>query len=458
MNAPPEAVQAPTHSPQAEASVLGGMLVSPEMIPVAAAVVQAEDFHGEANRRLFSAIVSLWEREVAIDPVTVGQRLIDTNDLDAVGGWPYLNELMDAVPTGANIEYHAGIVREKAGRRRLIRAAAEIMEAAKGATDQTADELQAEAERMLTAVTPRTAGDGLVLVKDLLPAELARLESLEDQPDKPLGLVTGLAAVDEKLGVMEPGDFIVVAARPSMGKTAYAISNVAADVAIRQRRTTAIFSVETTRERVVTRLLAAEGRLNMAKMKRMRRIEDHEYGQIAQASSSLHPAPLLIDHTPGLTTDQMRVKLRKLERERGEIGLVVVDYIQLMTYPKAQNRREEVTRISQGLRRVAQEFGCVVLALSQLSRAVEARPDKKPMMSDLKESGDIEQDADVIMLLYRPEYYFGPTMDVRRGKEVQSINVEGKAEIILGKVRDGATGTAYCYFEKEFTRFSDTLR
>lgn len=458
MIAPSDGTLVPQHAPQAEASVLGGMLVSPEMIPAATAVVQAEDFYGEANRRLFAAIVALAERGIAIDPVTVTQRLQDSGDLDAVGGWAYVTDLMDTVPTGANIEHHAGIVRDKASRRRLLQAAAAIMDAVHVGHNQSADELQAEAERLLTAVTPKTSGDGLVSVKDLLPAEMARLESLEEEPDTPLGLVTGLRAVDDKLGVMEPGDFIVVAARPSMGKTAFAVSNIAADVAIRQRKVTAIFSVETPKARVVTRLMGSEGRLNMAKMKRMRRIEDQEYPRIAQASSFLNTAPLHIDHTPGLTVDQMRVKLRKLVRERGEVSLVVVDYIQLMTHPKAKDRREEVTRISQGLRRIAQEFGCVVVALSQLSRAVELRQDKKPLMSDLKESGDIEQDADVIMLLYRPEYYFGTTMEIGRGKDKRTVDVAGKAEILLGKVRDGATGSAVCLFEAEYTRFTEWNR
>jgi replicative DNA helicase len=450
-----ETTQAPPFSIQAEMSVVGGMLASPEMIPVAVGVVQAEDFYGEAHRRLFRLIVGLWEQQAPIDTVTVGQRLIDAGSLDAVGGWPYMNELVESVPTGANIEYHAKIVRDKAARRRLIAAGTAIVQSVRDARDESADELQAEAERMLTAVTPKTAGEGLVWVKSLLPAELERLEKLQDEPDKPLGLYTGLTGVDEKLGPMEPGSFVVVAARPAMGKSSYAISNIAADVAIRQRRATAVFSVETPKAQVVTRLMGSEGRVNMTKAKRMRRIEDHEYPRISQASSFLNTAPLFIDHTPGLTVDQMRVKLRKLERERGEVGLVVVDYIQLMSHPKAKDLREEVTKVSQGLKRVAQEFACVVVALSQLSRGVESRPDKKPMMSDLKESGAIEQDADVIMLLYRPEYYFGPTMTVGRGKEAKEINVQGKASVILGKVRDGATGEVACRFEAEFTKFSD---
>jgi len=440
---------------EAEMSVVGGMFVESEMIPVALDLVSEKDFHRDQNRRVFKALVALYDRNVAVDSTTLVEQLRQAGDLDAVGGVLYLAELLDAVPSASNIEYHCRIVAKYAARRRLIDASQQIKQFAVSGGDDSAEQMQATAEQLIASAAPRVVDGGLISLRDLLPGELARWESLEKDRTIPIGIRTGLRAVDDKLGPMEAGDLVIVAARPSMGKSAWGINNIAADAAIRQGKLTAVFSVETPRNRLVSRLIASEGRVNMAAAKMRRGFNEDEYPRLAQAAGILNIDRLLIDHTPGLTVDQARVRARKLIQARGPIGLAVFDYLQMMVHPRAKDTRDEVAKIGAGLKRFAQEFECVVVALSQLSRAVEARPDKRPMLSDLRESGTLEQDADVIMLLYRPEYYFGSTMEVRRGKEKQTVNIEGKAEIILGKVRDGATGTAACLFEKEYTYFMD---
>lgn len=446
----------PPHSAEAEMSVLGGILIDDSAVSLVLEFVQEEDFFRDAHRRLFRAMVSLWEQGKAIDPVTLSDQLRAADDYEPAGGVTYIGQLLDAVPTSANIEYHARIVARHAARRKLAAAAEQIGNLAREAKQESPEALVAEAERIVADVSPPIAGEGLVWARKLILPELDRIEKYTSEGAAEIGLRTGVQALDDRLGAgFEPGDFVLVAARPSMGKSALGVCNIAADVAIRQSKAVALFSVETPRSRVVNRLIGSEGRINMAALKANRRIEDHQYQRMAQATAKINQAKLFIDHTPGLTVDQMRVRLRKLEREVGHVALVVVDYLQLMSEPKAQRRYDEVSSISRGLKRIAAEFGCVVVALSQLSRAVEMRPDKRPMMSDLRESGTLEQDADVVVLIYRPEYYFGDEMTVNRGKEKRTIDVRGKAELILGKVRDGQTGSAFCRFEAPYTHFVD---
>lgn len=316
----------------------------------------------------------------------------------------------------------------------------------------------AEAERLIAGSVSVTGDDeGFESAASLLNGEMLRLEAI-DKPDAEVGVRTGLATVDDMLGGMENGDLVIVAGRPSMGKSAFGVCNIAADAAVRQGLNVAIFSLETKKDRVLTRILGSEAHVNMAAAKKRRRLLDEDYPRIAQGTGLLRTSSLHIDYTPGLTLAQMRVKLRKLVRKVGKIGLVVVDYLQLMTHPKSKHRLDEVNAIASGLKRIAQEFDCPMVALSQLSRRCEERPDKRPMMSDLRESGNLEQDADIIMLLYRAEYYFGPQITVKEGKENRKVTVEGKGEIILAKVRDGQTGTAVVGWEKEHTHFRDINR
>lgn len=450
--------EAPAEKPaavlNAEASVIGGLFIASEMLPAVMAIIDAGDFFADRNARIFRAIVSLIEAGEIVDAVTLPARLHERGDFERVGGTKYLSHIMDAVPTASNIEYHARVVAKHSARRRL-RAAAEAIQALASSGDMDADELRAEAERLIAEASPGRAGGGLTPIADLLPDFLRHLEEMTDPHAPEAGVRTGIRSVDDRLGPMNPGQLILVAGRPSMGKTAFGVGNVAMHAALEQGKRVAIFSVETDPAGMMSRIMAAEGSVNMTRARKRRAFGDDEYPRMAHAAGRLRAAPVFLDHTPGLTVDQMRARLRKAEAQSGAMDLIVVDYLQLMSHPRAKSRYEEVSNIGMGLKRIASEFGAAVLALAQLSRAVEQRPDKRPLMSDLRESGTLEQDADAILLLYRPEYYHGATMTVGRGKEAKEVNVEGKAQIILGKVRDGETGTAVVAFEGEYTRFRD---
>lgn len=447
-------VEPPTAVLDAEMSVIGGMFLEPAMIPAVMGIIGDEDFLADRHARLFRAIAALHADGGVIDSVTLPAKLSDTGEFGHAGGHPYLARILDAVPTAANIEYHARLVARHAARRR-IRAAAEAIRDLAGDATLGPEELRAEAERLFADTRPLRDSGGLVRAADLLPEFMEHLEAITRKDASALGVRTGLRAVDDKLGPMDRGALVIVAGRPSMGKTAFAVGNIVPDALFRQQKRVAVFSVETTPNGLLTRIAGAEASANVARARKRAGFEGDEYGRLVSLVTDLKRYPLAIGHTPGLTVEQMRLQLRKAVHEVGPLDLVVVDYLQLMSQPKAKSRYEEVSAIGTGLKRIASEFDCVVVALSQLSRKVEERPDRRPMMSDLRESGTLEQDADAILLLYRPEYYFGAEMTVGRGKDAKKVDVQGKAEVILGKVRDGETGAALVAWEGEYTRFRD---
>ena len=436
-----------------ESVVIGVMLQYPETVPAVLELVRESDFASNRFQRIYRLIAELSERGEPVDEMSVLNRLIASGEADAVGGAATLSDAMtDATGKASNVEWHARNVAKSGSKRRTREIAATIDQLAQ--TDIEPEELQAEAERLLADAAPKQAVKGLVHVRDLLPDMMLHLDEITSKNQR-LGVTTGLRTLDEKLGPIERGSLVLAAGRPSMGKSAFGVCNVAADVAIRQRRPTAIFSVEADTRGVLKRIAGSEARADVARARRNRDFRDDEYARLGGFLPTLREAPLWIDHGGGLTVDQLRVKLRRAVHECGDIELVVIDYLQMMTHPKARSRYEEVSAIGTALKRIAAEFNTVVVALAQLSRAVEQRPDKRPMMSDLRESGTLEQDADAVLLLYRPEYYHGPTMTVGRGKNQKTISVEGKAEIILAKIRDGETGAALVGFEKEYTHFHD---
>lgn len=452
----------PMFSVEAEKSVIGGLIAKPDLAPVAFDALEEWMFHLDAHRRIWRAIQALVSADAAIDGSSLAGRLKEAGDMEGAGGVGYLAEISDWVPTtsDSNIRYNAGVIRRHAMRRRIHDRATAIQEFVRSAADADPEHLQAEVERIIgEAMLKRTAGSEVTRLGDHLWPEMERLQRLEKGEDVTQGVKTGLRAVDERLLAMQPGDLVIVAGRPSMGKSALGVCNIASDAAIRQNKRTAVFSLETRKEPLVRRILASEARVNMWAAQKNRGLLDHEYPQLAQVAGQIKSAPMHIDYAPGLTLDRMRATLRDLTREEGAPELVVVDYLQLMSVPKERDPYKEVSAISKGLKEIAGEFGVVMVALSQLSRAVESRPDKKPMMSDLRESGRLEQDADVIMLLYRPEYYFGPTMKIKKGAgksaTEETISIGGKAEIILTKVREGETGTAHCAWEGKYTHFED---
>lgn len=434
----------PPYSPEAEISVLGGMFLDTDAIVRAIEILDDTMFYREAHRRLFRAMVRLWERGQVIDAVTLPEELKNTGDFDSVGGTAFLAQLVDAVPTAANIDYHARIVREKAVLRRLIETATGIIQQTYESQGDV-DNLLDEAEQKIFQIAQTQDRTGFVWIKEILWPTFERIEQLQASPSSVTGIPTGFADLDDKTAGFQNGDLIIIAGRPSMGKTAFTL-NVAQHAAIRAQKTVAFFSLEMGKEALVQRILCAEGRVDAGRM-RTGRLRDEEYSRLATAAGFLNTAPIFVDDTPAISVLETRAKARRLKADRPDLAMIIVDYLQLMQGPaRSENRQQEVSEISRGLKALAKELNVPVVALSQLSRAVESRPDKRPMLSDLRESGAIEQDADLIMFLYRPEYYFGPT-------DKDGNNLEGRGELIIGKQRNGATGSVNLFFHKEFTLF-----
>jgi replicative DNA helicase len=434
----------PPASAEAEISVLGGMLIDRDAVARAVEHVTDSMFFREGHRRMFRAMARLFERGDAIDVVTVSEELKKTGELEGVGGLEYLAQLLDAVPTAANIEYHARIVREKALLRRLIDASSQIIRDVYEQGEREVDEILDQAESRIFQVAQSHQREGFVWIKEILWPTFEHIERLQESGTGITGVPTGYRDLDTMTTGLQKGDLIIVAARPSMGKTSL-VMNVAQNAAIEHGTTVAIFSLEMSKEQLVQRLLCSEGRVDAQKLRRGR-LSPEEYQRLAAAAGHLNTAPLWIDDSPGATVLEMRAKARRLKSET-DLGLLIVDYMQLMSSNgRAENRVQEVSEISRGLKSLARELEVPVIALSQLSRAPETRNDRRPMLSDLRESGSIEQDSDVVMFLYRPEYYFGPT-------DKDGNSIEGQAELIVSKQRNGPTGTVPLYFHKAYTRF-----
>ena len=439
----------PPFSPEAEASVLGGILGEGE---AAARVVDFLDdsmFYREAHRRLFRSMARLFERGRVIDPITVSDELKKAGELEGAGGMDYLASLLDAVPTAANIEYHARIVREKAVLRRLIDAAQTIVRDVYDPGEREVGEILDQAEQRVFNVSQSRGHEGFVWIKEVLWPTFEQIERLQEIPDGISGLATGFPELDRMTTGLQPGDLTIVAGRPSMGKTSWAL-NVAQFVAIEREVPVAIFSLEMSKEQLVQRFLCAEARVDALRLRRGR-LEGDEYPRLARAAGHLNTAPIWIDDSATGNVLEMKAKARRLKAE-SELGLVVVDYMQLMTgSTRKESRVQEVSEISRGLKALARELEVPLIALSQLSRAPEQRTDRRPQLSDLRESGSIEQDADIVMFLYRPEYYHGPT-------DKDGNSLEGKAELIVSKQRNGPTGTVDLFFHKMYTRFDSVSR
>ncbi len=397
--------QAP-YSLEAEVSVLGGMLIDRDAVARAVEIVDDSMFYREAHRRLFRAMSRLFERGEAIDVITLSEELKKTGELEAAGGMPYLAELLDAVPTAANLDYHARIVREKALLRRLIEAASETIREAYDQGDRSVEEVLDSAEQRIFKVAQSHERTGFVWIKEILWPTFEHIERLQESKSGITGVPTGFADVDRMTTGLQKGELCIVAGRPSMGKTSWVL-NVAQNVAIEHQIPVAIFSLEMSKEQLVQRLLCAEGRVDSQKLRRGR-LSTEEFQRLAAAAGHLNTAPLWIDDSPGSTVLEMRAKARRLKAET-DLGLLIVDYMQLMSsHGRAESRVQEVSEISRGLKALARELEIPVVALSQLSRAPEQRSDRRPQLSDLRESGSIEQDADLVMFLYRPEYYAPP--------------------------------------------------
>ncbi len=440
----------PPFSMEAEVSVLGGVLIDPDAITRIEDVVNDTMFFREGHRLIFRAMSHLHGRKDAIDPVTVGNHLSSSGNLERAGGLEYIGELLDAVPTAANIAYHARIVRDKALLRRLIDVSTKIIQDVYQPGERSVEEMVDEAEKLIFQVAESHDRGGFVWIKDLLWQAFEDIDRLQKSGSGITGVPSGFRGLDKMTTGFQKGDLVIVAARPSMGKTSW-VMNVAASAAIEHQTSVALFSLEMSKEQLVQRLLCSEARVDAQRL-RMGRLTPSDYQRVAQAAAKLNTAQVWIDDSPGGTVLDMRAKARRLKADAG-LGLIVIDYLQLMEGGgRVESRQQEVSQISRGLKALARELEVPVIALSQLSRGPEQRTDHRPQLSDLRDSGSIEQDADLVMFLYRPEYYSSDGMD----KDGNSL--EGKAELMVSKQRNGPTGTVKLYFHKAYTRFDELAR
>lgn len=434
----------PPHSLEAEESVIGGVLIDNEAFDRIGGLVTAVDFYVERHARIFAAMSSMSEQGMPMDVVTVAERVRQRGELEKVGGVAYLAELSERVPTAANIEHYARIIREKAVLRRLIRASTQIVEEAYQANVDTADFVD-QAEQSIFEIADDSVGAALERVDTLIAESISKIEMLIKREDAVTGVPSGFGDFDKLTAGFQPADLIIVAGRPSMGKTAFCL-NIAAAAAQRAETGVAIFSLEMSKDQLVTRLLCAEAELNLAHV-RVGNLKDRDYRNLALAAGSLGSAPIYVDDTAGLSVMELRAKARRLKRDpEARLGLVIVDYLQLMRGGGEDSREQEISAISRALKALAKELNLPVVALSQLNRQAELRHDKRPLMADLRESGALEQDADLIAFIYRDEFYNHETPD------------QGIAEIIIGKQRNGPTGTIKLMFDKEYARFRSLSR
>jgi replicative DNA helicase len=431
------------YSLNAEMSVIGGLILEPERFETLVGVVNMEFFHRPAHRILFETLRALHDEGSVLDTVTVVNALRTAGNLEKAGGVGYLSQLMSAVPSAAHIEHHARIVREKAHLRKLQTLGREL--AALATSGKTAVEVQEEAERWVYAAGEGVQVDApIVHIGTGLNEALARLD--KNEPD----VLTGFTDFDRMSQGFARGDLVILAARPSMGKTSLALQ-MALNVTLGEKKPVPVFSLEMTREAISRRLMFTEARVDIANFRRHPTRD--EYDRLAQAVSIIHGSKLYV-HCTAKTAREVRAQCRRVVAKDGALAAVVIDYLGKMRGSgNAEKRVHELGEITGDLKAMAVEFDCPVLLLCQLSRAVEARPDRKPMLSDLRDSGEIEQDADTVLLLYRPEYYFGPTM--KAGKKDEVVSIEGKAELIVAKQRNGETGSVPLVFLKHFTRFEN---
>ena len=435
----------PPASVEAEQAVLGAMLLKPDAVMTAAEELTADDFYRETHRLIFEAMMELKERTEPVDLVTLTEQLKKADKLAKIGGIPALSLIANSVPTAANVHYHARIVHEKAQLRSLIAAATEIAGAAYESADEVEDIMDSAEKRILQVSSGKRSKD-FVPLQDILLDALEQIDLRYNNKGCITGLPTGFTELDHLTAGLQKSDLILVAARPSMGKTAFTL-NIAAHVVLRAKEPVAFFSLEMSKEQLVQRLLCSEGRIDSQRL-RVGELEEKEWGDLIDTANRLSAAPLYIDDTPSITVMELRSKARRLKAEHG-LSLIVIDYLQLMqgrTSKSGDNRQQEISEISRSLKALARELDVPVIALSQLSRSVESRQIKRPMLSDLRESGSLEQDADIVMFLYREDYY---------DPETENKNI---TEVIIAKHRNGPVDTVDLTFLKQFTKFGNLSR
>ncbi|WP_444678344.1 replicative DNA helicase [Halomonas sp. E19] len=438
------ALKVPPHSLEAEQSVLGGLMLDNQAWDTVSERLVADDFYRYENRLIFNAMTGLAEAGQPLDVVTLSEALERRDHLDTVGGLAYLAELARNTPSASNIRAYADIVRERATLRKLIRAANQIADGAFSPQGRPADELLDEAERLVFQISEeRPKSGGPIGMSELLAKAVDRIDELFNMKGEMTGLSTGFRDLDEMTSGLQPSDLVIIAGRPSMGKTTFAM-NLVEHAVIASDRPVMVFSMEMPAESLMLRMLSSLGRIDQTRV-RTGQLEDEDWPRLTSAVNLLKDKQLFIDDTAALSPNEMRSRIRRVVREHGNMALIMIDYLQLMQIPGfSENRTGEISEISRSLKGMAKEFGCPVVALSQLNRSLEQRPNKRPVMSDLRESGAIEQDADLIAFVYRDEVYNPDNPDN-----------QGLAELIIGKQRNGPIGTVHMAFIGRYTRFED---
>ncbi|CJD48026.1 DNA polymerase III delta prime subunit [Streptococcus pneumoniae] len=433
----------PPHDLVAEQSVLGAVFIAPDTIISLADELVPDDFYKPANKIVFKTMLSLLEKGEPIDATTMVSALTNQGDIKEIGGLNYVVELVNSTPTSKNVEHYAKLVKEKATLRRVIADLSDSLSSAYQG-DVSIGDLIAKTEKSMLDISNQNTGTGFRNVADILDTHMQMVETRSQTDGFVTGLSTGFVGLDKITTGLHEGNLIILAARPAMGKTALAL-NIAKYVATMERKPSIIFSLEMSAEELIERMVASEGMVPGYHLK-TGNLSTDEWKRLVQAQSNLYDTPIFVDDTAGIRISEIRSKARKLAQEMGDLGVIIIDYLQLITGAKGENRQQIVSEISRELKILAKDLRVPVIALSQLSRSVEQRQDKRPMLSDLRESGSIEQDADIVAFLYRDAYY--------QKEQADSQEANNVTELILEKNRHGSLGTVKLYFHKEYTKFS----
>ena len=433
----------PPHDLAAEQSVLGAVFIAPDTIISLADELVSDDFYKPANKIVFKTMLSLLEKGEPIDATTMVSALTNQGQIKEIGGINYVVELVNSTPTSKNVEHYAKLVKEKATLRRVIADLSDSLSSAYQG-DVSISDIIAQTEKSMLDISNQNAGTGFRNVADILDTHMQIVETRSQTDGFVTGLSTGFVGLDKITTGLHEGNLIILAARPAMGKTALAL-NIAKHVAVQEYKPAVIFSLEMGAEELIERMVASEGMVPVYHLK-TGNLSTDEWKRLVQAQSNLYDVPIFVDDTAGIRTSEIRSKARKLSQEMGGLGIIIIDYLQLITGSKGENRQQIVSEISRELKILAKDLRVPVIALSQLSRSVEQRQDKRPMLSDLRESGSIEQDADIVAFLYREAYY--------QKEQADSQEANNVTELILEKNRHGSLGTVKLYFHKEYTKFS----
>ena len=441
----------PPQNLEAEEAVLGSILLEQDSIISVMEFLVPDDFYRVAHQLIFAAMIELNQNSEAIDPITVSEKLRQKNQIENVGGEAGIIELLDKVPTAANVEFYTQIVLEKSTRRKLIKTSTNIVKNAYQ-EDETIANVLDTAERDILSVSEGRNKAGFIPIRDVLHDAYESLEERSKNNGEVTGIATGYIGLDRMTSGLHADELIILAARPSVGKTAFVL-NIAKNVAVNLNETVAIFSLEMGAESLVERIICSHASINAGHLK-TGKLTDEEYTQYFVATGVLAEAPIYIDDTPGIRVSEIRAKCRRLKQERNNLGLVVIDYLQLIEGNGKESRQQEVSEISRNLKKLAKELKVPVIALSQLSRGVEQRQDKRPIMSDIRESGSIEQDADIVAFLYRDDYY---RQEPDENGHVPEVEPNSTIEVIIVKNRSGPRGTVELNFMKEFNKFTNLV-